>query len=172
MKFHAGHIELALARYLDYTTHLIVPNVSYGWGLDYEADLVIITKSNWAWEIEIKITIADLKADLKKHHNHDSDKFKELYFAIPKELQEKALLLIPERAGLFVVSEPKKEIKMGFGVNLIKSCKINKNAKKITNEELLKLYRLASMRIWSLKEINYNLQKERNKNGSENNKNE
>ncbi|MFH0806055.1 MAG: MmcB family DNA repair protein [Patescibacteria group bacterium] len=160
MKLHAGHIELALANYFNFQTHLIVPNVSYGWGLNYEADLVIITPSRYAWEIEIKTSIADLKADLKKKHQHDSNKFKALYFAVPRDLKEKALELIPERAGLFVILEPRKENKWFPAVMLIKSPKINMKADKITDKELEKLYKLAAMRIWSLKEIIYKLQKE------------
>ena len=47
-------------------THIIVPNVSWGWNLNYEADLVVISKAHICSEIEIKITKADFDQDKNK----------------------------------------------------------------------------------------------------------
>ena len=47
-------------------------------------------------------------------------------------------------------------------VELVKAPKINKNARKLNDKEMSKLYELAAMRIWSLKRVIYNLQR-RNK---------
>ena len=152
---HTGQIELAIARYLDTRINLIVPNVYWGLGLRYEVDLLVLTQSKYAYEIEIKTSISDLKADLKKRHQHDSNKFKRLYFAMPLELKLKALELIPERAGLFIVHSNSR-------VELVKTPKLNPNARKLTELEIQKLYELSAMRVWNLKEIVYNLQK-RNK---------
>lgn len=95
-------VELAVVNYFGARKNLIVPNVSWGFkGLHYEADLVVISKSGYAIEIEIKVSRADLIKDKKKWHSHDCKKFKKLYFAIPKKLL-KDIEHIPEKAGILV----------------------------------------------------------------------
>lgn len=151
-ELHEGDMQVILARYFNSSSNVIVPNVSWGLGL-HEIDLLILTSSNYAWEIEIKISISDLRADKKKHHAHYSNKIKRLYFAIPEKLQEGALPLIPERAGLLLVAP-------NHYVRLIKAPIINKAARKFTDKEVQKLYELAAIRLWSLKEVVYRLQRE------------
>jgi len=141
-------IECALVRHLNTRINFIVPNVYWGLGLNYEADLVVVKPSGYAYEIEIKTSKADLKADKKKKFNaHYSNKFKFLYFAVPENLTNDALELIPERSGLF-------SIKSNGMVSLIKTPKINKNARKLTEKEIIKLGSLSNMRMWNLKEQN------------------
>ena len=156
---HSGDIEIAIARHLNPRQNLIVPNVFWGWGISYEVDLVVVTQNKYAWEIEIKTTFSDLKADKSKRHGHHCNRFKRLYFAVPKELKDRALEHIPERAGLFIVNQDL------FGhstsVELVKSPQINMNADKLTDKELGKLYELAAMRLWTLKEVIYRLQERR-----------
>lgn len=157
---HKGEMEVLLARHLNYRANLIVPNVSWGLGI-HEVDMLILSSSNYASEIEIKISLADLKADLKKPHGHHSNKIKKLYFAIPKELEEKALEFIPERAGLFVINDSytRNGRQVKPYVVLSKAPKSNPTARKLNDKEIKKLYELAAMRIWSLKEVIYRLQK-------------
>src|SRR5690606_3456699 len=100
---NASEVEMAVVNYFGSRQHLIVPNVSWGFGLNYEADLVVVTKAGYAKEIEIKVSRADLLKDKEKKHNHDCSKFKELYFAIPERLL-KDKEHIPERAGIIVCS--------------------------------------------------------------------
>jgi len=148
---HSGEIELALARYFDTRENLIVPNISWGLNL-HEIDLLVLNSSNYAYEIEIKISLSDLKADQNKKHQHLSNKIKRLYFAVPLELKLEALKYIPERSGLFIVEDNTR-------VTLIKLPIINKNARKFNDNEIKKLYELSNMRLWNLKEIIYRLQK-------------
>jgi hypothetical protein len=174
---HSGDIEIALSNYFDYRQKLIVPNVYWGLNFQYELDLIVVSNSNYATEIEIKISKSDLKADLKKSHYHDSNRIKQLYFAVPEKLKEAALELIPERAGLFIVREDKDTlirnqdgIRIRFPkVQIIKPPKINTKAKKLTVEEINKLHRLASLRMWTLKHHLYRIQKELQQLKSENN---
>jgi hypothetical protein len=148
-KINSTTIELALVRHLNSRINLIVPNVFWGLGLTYEADLVVVKPSQYAYEIEIKISLSDLKAEKKKRHSaHCSNKFKYLYFAVPENLKEQASNLIPERSGLFIVKENSMVI-------LVKPPKINKNARKLNQKEINKLYELCQMRVWNLKEIIY-----------------
>jgi hypothetical protein len=157
---HSGEIEVLIAKYLNPRINLIVPNIS--WGLDlHEIDLLVLTKSGYAWEIEIKTSLSDLKADKKKKHGHYSNKIHRLYFAVPAELKEEALLHIPERAGLFIThNEINLQGKFGC-VSLVRAPKLNTKARKFNDKEIKHLYELTAMRIWSLKEIIYKLQKEK-----------
>lgn len=88
----AKDIEVALCAYpssLFYCRRwVVVPRVS--WGLEsHECDILALSSSNYAHEIEIKISISDLKADFKKHHQHISrdNKIKCLWYAAPVEMQ-------------------------------------------------------------------------------------
>ena len=159
-KLHAGGIELALAYRYKWRQNLIVPNVYYGLDFRYELDLMIVTPAGWATEVEIKISLSDLKADQKKTHNHHSNRIKYLYFAVPEKLQAQALELIPERAGLFIV-RPDLQLYDYRKTEIAKSPTTNKSARKITTAERIKLNELATMRIWSLKKVCYGLQRER-----------
>jgi hypothetical protein len=154
---HTGEIELFLARHLGPRINLIVPNISYGLGT-HEIDLLVVTPAHYAYEIEIKTSVSDLKADLKKSHGHRSNKIKLLYFAVPTEIKDKALELIPERAGLYVLTYDEK--RTHTFIQIVKAPQVNKLARKLTDKELIKIGSLACMRIWNLKEIIYRLQKD------------
>ncbi len=158
---HAGDIELALAYHYNWRQNLIVPNIYYGLGFPYELDVMVVTPSGWATEIEIKVSVSDLKADQKKTHGHRSNKIKYLYFAVPESLQDAALALIPERAGLFIV-RPNLQLFNHRKTEIVKTPITNKTARKITAAERVKLNELATMRIWSLKKLLYQLQRQRN----------
>lgn len=150
-------IEHAIAKWFDTRQHIIVPNVSHGWDYKREFDIFAIKKSGYAVEVEIKRTKADLKKDLLKEHQHKTDKIKELYFAVPDEHWNEWKEFIPVRAG--ILGYGKYEEREGyfskFNGNTFVTCrrspKPNKNAKKLTTEEQLRIARLGCMRIWNLK---------------------
>lgn len=139
-------IELAIARHFNSRINLIVPNLSWGLHLGYEADLVVVTPAKYAYEIEIKVSKSDLKRDSKKRNCHNSMKFKRLYFAVPDFMETYALEFIPKRSGLLTVD------KYGF-VKLIRYPETNKDARTLTDSEIKHLHELMSMRVWNLKEI-------------------
>ena len=138
-------MELALVRYLDSRVSFIIPNVFWGLNFNYELDLMVVKKSGYAYEIEIKTSISDLKAEKKKKWGHYSNRIKQLYFAIPWILFEKAEPLIPERAGIYTVDEYSR-------VNLYRQPKINVKARKLNEKEIIKLGKLSNMRMWNLKQ--------------------
>lgn len=142
-------IEIALMEHFGIRTNLIVPNVSWGM-LPYEADLVILTKSNYGTEIEIKISKSDLKRDREKNHSHNSELFKYFYFAVPEELEEFALQEIPLHAGLFVIKHQPKSSKK-YWVSLSRPPATSKYFRKWESSERLKLAELGCMRILGLK---------------------
>ena len=143
---NALDIEIAVAHHFDWLRNIIVPNVSYGWGLRYEADMVIVTKAGYAQEVEIKCTRGDIKADLKKQHSHDSNRFRRLWFAVPEKLADNPN--IPERAGILAVIDGV----YGMSVKTVRGGFINRQAIKMEDYHVRKLLELGVMRVWSLKE--------------------
>jgi len=136
-------IEIAVANHFGWSKKLIVPNVSWGMGI-HECDLLISTPSWFLWEIEIKISLSDLKKDLEKRHGHNSNKIKYLYFAIPVKLKPH-IHHIPKRAGILIVGNTGHIFHEREPIR-------NKNARKLTSGEINQLMRLAVMRLWPLKE--------------------
>lgn len=90
-------IQLALRNsdLFNQRSDIIVPNLSWS-VLPYEADLIGISKSGQITEVEIKRSIADLRADYKKDHRHDADCVTYFYYCVPEKLAEKAEKVILE----------------------------------------------------------------------------
>ncbi len=137
-------IEIAVANLFGIRKNLIVPNVS--WGLNiHECDLLVVSKAGYATEIEIKTSKYDLINDKKKWHQHKNKKIKRLFFAMPSDL----LIydnFIPDHAGIISVNERQQQ----FYALILRKPQIN-DCRKLTVDELIHLGKLASMRIWSLK---------------------
>ena len=151
-----AEMEIAIMNYLNIRVNIVVPNVSWAL-LDYEADIVSLTKAGYATEIEIKVSKSDLLADLKKKHQHNSDLFKYLYYAVPQDLADCALEVIPKRAGLLTV---KRNEKRWYGqfydgrefiVDMKRQPKVNACCKKWDERKMFELTRLGCMRIYALK---------------------
>ena len=144
-------IEAAVVKYFDPRRCCIVPNVWWGLNLNHECDLFVLTKTGYAYEVEIKTSKSDIKADLKKakiagnydKYWHDSKKIHKLYFAIPAKL-ENCIDLIPNRAGILIVGTTGTIVKL-------REAKLNPDARKLNEKEILKLAHLGTMRIWTLK---------------------
>lgn len=135
-------IEIAIANHYGIRQNIIVPNISWGLGL-HECDLLIISQNRYATEIEIKISLSDLKKDGKKRHGHYSDKIKYLYFAIPSCLA-KYIEYIPARAGIYVVNSEHR-------VFCIAKSKINNGYRCLTEGEMFQVLRLGTIRTWGLR---------------------
>lgn len=150
-------IEVAVMEYIGIRQNLIVPNVSWGIAGLHECDLLSLSASNYATEIEIKVFKSDLLKDGDKKHGHRHNHITYLFFAVPKYLQSIALEVIPDRAGLFVVEKIKKETWMDgiynnvYDVKQIRGCEKNRLGVKWSDQERSKLGRLGTMRILGLK---------------------
>ena len=138
-------IEIAVAEYFGWRQNIIVPNVFWGAGLLYEADMIVVRPSGFAVEVEIKITRADVIADKKKKHQHDSNMFKQLWFAVPEKLKD--CVDIPERAGI-IAAFPHED---KWFCRVIRQAAINKDAVKLDADKIKKLLHLGCMRVWALK---------------------
>jgi len=141
-------IELAISNHYGIRQHIIVPNcyINFGTNTDHECDLLIIKRSGYAIEHEIKMSKSDLKADFKKKHGHINERLKALYYTMPKELYEECKDLIPDNAGAFSISK--------YGDRAFARCEKvapKKKCRKMTVEEQLKIARLGVLRMWNLK---------------------
>ncbi len=143
-------METIIAGQWNNRTHLIIPNVSWGLGI-HECDLLVVTRSGYCTEVEIKVSKADLKKDIAKKHGHSSKKIKTLYFAIPEYLMD-CIDMIPERAGIYIVKEVIEYSGLPYRyAQLHRNAITNPDARKLTDIEYNKVSELGCMRIWSLK---------------------
>lgn len=149
-------------RYLDIRRNLVVPNVSWGIKTErqprlHECDILSLTKSGYATEVEIKVSRSDLLKDCDKSHNHEHEYIKYLYFAVTKSLESVALDCIPARAGLYVVEKKRTETVFDkvyeyyYVVNMVRGARERKGAHKWTKDERYDLARLGALRILGLK---------------------
>ena len=146
-KWLACEIEEAVFRYFDPRRNIIVPNVWCGLGFGHEIDVLVCSKNKYCTEVEIKVSLSDLKADIKKPHGHYDERLRRLYFAVPKILEKASLELIPDRAGLLVVERLENGTKIPTAIKQVRGAKINKYAKPLTEQEYIKLLQLGCMRL-------------------------
>jgi hypothetical protein len=143
-KLNTSDIEWAVALFFNPRINIIIPNISWGLGFNFELDLLIAHHpSYYCTEVEIKITKSDIKADLKKEHSHRSERIRRFFYAVPWYLKDCEYL--PSNCGLIIVDG-------NLRCKIIRPPRINKNARKLTAGEFQKLLELGCMRIWGLKE--------------------
>lgn len=167
-KMTTPEMELALFHYFDYRKNTVVQNVSWGifnkeaGGGLHECDILVLSKSNYATEFEIKISKADLKKDLGKPHNHVHNLLANFYYAVPEELVDDALSIIPDRAGLLSVKKHWSRYGQNiyFDVKQIRKAKRNLKAMKWSEAERYQLCRLGSLRIQRLTKTIVKLKKQ------------
>lgn len=152
MKIHAGHIEVAVARLLNWRLYTIVPNVSWGLGLSHECDMLALDAEGRFTEIEIKVTASDLKRDFLKPHGHCGKYISRLVYAMPETLCEKYADIVPRRCGIISVTTAN-----GKHENPIPKAAWWRQARHAQMEKpppktVAKFMALGCMRIWTLKE--------------------
>ena len=116
--------------------------------VNHECDMLIVTKNQYLTEVEIKISLSDLKADFKKKHRHKDKNIKNFYYAFPEEMKEKALKLIPKECGILIAVEKKCSISYRT-IKCYRRPQINKEAKPINDIVLSRIYRLGYLRYWN-----------------------
>jgi hypothetical protein len=146
-------IEIEVMEYFGIRANLIVPNVSWGIAGLHECDLLILSGSNYATEVEIKVTKHDLLKDNGKLHGHLHGYIARLFFAVPEKLKAEALKFIPDRAGLLVVCSRVSDYdgKKYNVVELVRSARRNKDPHQWAVHERFQLLRLGAMRILGMK---------------------
>lgn len=150
-------IELALYDHFRFLQNDVITNIFID-SFRHECDLIVIRNpSLYALEVEIKMSVSDLKAERKKkryirngvNYYHDSDvgmsqMFKEKWFAMPEKMKQKGLELIPDYAGFLIINEH-------GGVKIIRKAK-KLNNKPITQGQRTDLLRLGVMKCYALKQ--------------------
>lgn len=149
-------------------THLVVPNVSWGF-LNHEADLLVMSKARLLTEVEIKRSWSDFLADFKKGHDHSHPLIARFYYAVPASIGEKVFNYLYEgkydarlyynrsRIDRCTENNPK-----GYGLiiydleNHSDFCCITVHSSLLNNtpisqEQEKDLLRLLGLRVWKLK---------------------
>lgn len=144
-------IECAVAECFGVRNNIIVPNVSWGFFATHEADMIIINKSGYLTEVEIKRSWQDFLADFKKTTTHDENKVWYKYFAVPYDMRQRVRKYLVEnnRRDWGVVSY----VESGAAFIEYQPSNFGRSepSKKLTLEEMLSIARLGCMRIWGLK---------------------
>ena len=166
MAITTKEMECCVAHYFGTRRNIIVPCVSWGWIINHECDLVVITKARYAYEVEIKISASDLRADFKKSHGHKSYLIKRLYYAIPIDMRA-YVNLIPDYCGVIIVGSRDKIFDLRHELYGNKYCSLstvrshgewyavkfreaqNKGNTKIAEKDVTALTRLGLLRYWS-----------------------
>lgn len=158
-KLTIDEIELAIVNsgIFNKRSDIIVPNVSWGL-LNHEADMVVMTKSGYLTEIEIKRSWEDFKADFKKDHGHDDERVYKFYYCVPSSIKDKVIELLKSKyeyiPAVLAYSDEGgvQDLKVGTPYT--------KGARKLFLEEQLTIARLGCMRIWNLKQKLVNHEKD------------
>ena len=139
--WNAGRIILALAhRY--WSSTLIMTEFE----IDRDrADFIVITKHGYLTEIEIKVTAADWKRDLKKSKWNGSRPFvSRFYYAIPETLADMEPPGLPEGSGIMVV----RGARFRDFVSVRRPAKRFK-AQKISEKRIQAAFRNSYFRYWN-----------------------
>lgn len=157
----AARIARALHRDFFNRKHLIVVPNCYWTG--YETDLLVVHENLKLIDVEIKISRADLKADIGKdkwwHMRHwgatrDAPrvardwpvKVWRHYYCMPADIWKDELLdAIPPRSGVVLLSETRSGT---VRADCKRRAQQNPDAKPIDTADAINLGRLASLRMW------------------------
>lgn len=148
---NVDEIQILVSQLFGIRDNIIVPNVSWGFFDTHEADMVVINKSNYLTEIEIKRSWSDFRKDFTKTTTHDEGKVMWKYFAVPEKILKKVseYLTLNHRIDWGIISYND----LG-GIWLVRHPKNHGDTdpkKKLFIEERLSIARLGCMRIWKLK---------------------
>lgn len=130
------------------TRYNCIVNVSFGF-LNHEADLLVMNENCRLYEVEIKTSLADLKADFKKKHGHEDRKVERLFYAVPTPLLEAAQNIIPEQFGIIAVEDAGKGCKYPclYATRVRNAAKLRDYPLNV--HQVIQLLRLGTMRFWT-----------------------
>jgi len=167
-------IALAVTELLDPRLYVIAPNVYWGLGLGYEADMLVMDGQNRITEVEIKVSKSDLRKDFvnkaEKHRHRiavmagkaQDAVVTRMVFAVPEKLLGLALEIVPKRYGLIVVERTEADKYHCQDYDLVKArwvrtCRHPASAPGIGTAKALELNRNLSIKYWSLKRKLFNI---------------
>ncbi len=157
-------VALATSEKFNYQKNVVVPNVhgeSSVLAIFHECDMLVMSKSGYLTEIEIKRSFADFKADFNKRHHHaNSELIKYFYYCVPQSIGDKVMEVLKEKeifyTGVIMYNEALDFSIVGHYEGTINGCDIFSHpqfpgAKKLYLEQQLELARLGCMRVIGLK---------------------
>lgn len=164
-KWTADLVASYLTQLPSIASKLLVVPTCFWYG--HEADLLVIENKLRIVDIEIKISRADLKADLKKDkwyrrrpwsRRHEPpqrlewpDKVWKHYYAMPASIWTPELLeFIPAASGVIIVGPDLGYNGRPTAVDIRRRAVPNKAAKPISQADVFDIARLSSLRYWSL----------------------
>lgn len=152
-------VEIACIDWLKPRKNVVVTNPSWGIALKtgkygrnalHECDVLSLSPGHYATEIEIKMSIQDVKKDLLKPHCHDHPLVARTYFCVPESLYDRVHHLIPERFG--ILTAKRKAYRDMLVIDVRRTAKLNKHKVKWDQDNRRKLMHLGCMRILNLKQ--------------------
>ena len=102
--FSENYAVWVLARHFGGSGNMVFPNVHLCGG---EMDLAVITKAGYLWEIEIKRSVADWRADERKSKwSASSRKYvTRFFYAVPPEIVDKQPSFVADDTGLLEIDQ-------------------------------------------------------------------
>ena len=132
-----------IASHFEWFRNMCFPNVYFAGG---EMDLCILTAANYVWEVEVKLSLSDWKADAKKDKWCDKDRqyISRFYYAVPTHLIDKIPEFVPDEAGIIEVYY--KEF-WGYRVKIIRPS-THKRGLKITERQRANMFLKVYWKYW------------------------
>lgn len=153
-------IEVALAKTdkFNYIKNVIAFNVNglgYSLFINHECDMLVLSKSGYLTEIEIKRSWSDFKADFKKKHSHESaDLIKSFYYCIPLSILDKVKEYFKDKKmySSNVVITYDEDLNIEFHQIECNGIEHNSKYRKLFLEEQFQVARFGAMRAINIKE--------------------
>lgn len=149
---------------------IMVPNLSWGL-LPYEADFVVLSRSGYLTEVEIKRSWTDFKKDFEKAHRHNDERIYHFYYCVPLAILPKVKDFLrdkvrkelaslygsemetdtvlhdrhPRLPAVLTFDEHGNVVSSGFG----SSGAYRRNSRRLFIEEQLQVARLGCLRYWN-----------------------
>lgn len=144
------NLELAAMRWCKFEKKcmLILRERSPREGYCGRPDVLGVTASRYATEIEIKRTLQDFRADFQKRHRRHRELWperfpKQFYYLVPEALAPRCLDRLPTWAGLMTVGDG---YRMEW-VHILKEAPVNAASHRYSLKECVKLARLMASQV-------------------------
>ena len=154
------HVALRNSVLWNKRTDIMIPNLSWAM-LPYEADFVVINRSGYMTEIEIKRSWEDFKADFKKGHKHDDERVYKFAYCVPQCIAEKVVSFLRDKyqgipdweiPGVLYYTE---DMEIGFTKLRNMENFTAKRRRRLFLEEQLTVARLGQLRYWNFVENSF-----------------
>lgn len=138
--------------------YMYVPNVSWGFFKEHEADLVGFSNAGVLTEYEIKRSWRDFLNDFKKKSYHEDNRIAALYYVVPEVMAQAAADYIEEqwKNNKDTYKSYYRPGVLGFNekgqYKTFKHCNYPASNKRMYIENIVELERLGCLRYWDLRQ--------------------